>query len=33
MQSKIAGDYDDHDHYADNVKDIHYFAPIGNNGC
>ena len=28
MQSKIACDHDDHDHYADNVKDIHCFAPI-----
>jgi hypothetical protein len=28
MQSKIACDHDDHDHYADNVEDIHCLAPI-----
>ena len=32
MQSKIACDHDDHDHYADNVKDIHCFAPIETTG-
>jgi len=28
MHSKIACDHNDHDHYADDVKDIHYFTPI-----
>jgi hypothetical protein len=28
MQSKIACDYNDHDHYANNVKDIHCLAPV-----
>ena len=27
MHSKIACDYYDHDHYADNVKYVHFFAP------
>jgi hypothetical protein len=28
MQPKKSCDYNDHDHYADNVKNIHWFAPI-----
>jgi hypothetical protein len=28
MHSKIARDHKDHDHYADDVKDIHCFTPI-----
>ena len=28
MHSKIACDHNDHDHYADDVKDIHCFTPI-----
>jgi hypothetical protein len=28
MHSKIACDHNDHDHYADDVKDIHSFTPI-----
>jgi hypothetical protein len=28
MHSKIASDHNDHDHNADDVKDIHCFAPI-----
>jgi hypothetical protein len=28
MHSKIACDHNDHDHYADDVKDVHYPAPI-----
>jgi hypothetical protein len=28
MHSKIACDHNDHDHYADDVKDIHRFTPI-----
>ena len=28
MHSKVACDHYDHDHYADDVKDIHYPAPI-----
>jgi hypothetical protein len=27
MHSKIARDHNDHDHYADDVKDIHCFSP------
>jgi hypothetical protein len=29
MQSEIAGDHKDHDHYADDVEDIHCLAPTG----
>jgi hypothetical protein len=28
MQPKKSCDHNDHDHYADNVKNIHCFAPI-----
>jgi hypothetical protein len=28
VHSEIACDHNDHDHYADDVKDIHCFAPI-----
>jgi hypothetical protein len=28
MHSKVACDHNDHDHYADDVKDIHCFTPI-----
>ena len=28
MNSKIACHYDDHDYHADNVKYVHFFAPI-----
>jgi hypothetical protein len=28
MQSKIACDHNDHDHYTDDVKDIHRFVPL-----
>jgi len=28
MHSEIACDHNDHDHHADDVKDIHCFAPI-----
>jgi hypothetical protein len=28
MHPKIACDHNDHDHYADDVKDIHCFTPI-----
>jgi hypothetical protein len=30
MHAKIACDHDDHDYYADNVENIHCFAPIEN---
>jgi hypothetical protein len=33
MHSKIACDHNDHDHYADDVKDIHDPAPIRISGC
>jgi hypothetical protein len=28
MQSEKSGDHNDHHHYADDVKNIHHFAPI-----
>jgi hypothetical protein len=28
MQPEKSCDYNDHDHYADDVKDIHFFVPI-----
>jgi hypothetical protein len=28
MQSKKSCDYNDYDHYADDVENIHCFAPI-----
>jgi hypothetical protein len=28
MQPEKSCDYNDHDHYADDVENIHFFAPI-----
>jgi hypothetical protein len=28
MQAEKSCDYNDHDHYADDVKNIHFLAPI-----
>jgi hypothetical protein len=33
MQSEKAGDHNDHDHYADDVENIHCFAPIETLAC
>ena len=33
MQSEKAGDHNDHDHYADDVENIHRFAPIESLAC
>jgi hypothetical protein len=33
MQSEIAGDHNNHDHYADDVENIHCFAPIETLAC
>jgi hypothetical protein len=33
MQSEEAGDHNDHDHYADDVENIHCPAPIDTLAC